>query len=422
MKKAIVIILLALAVIVVCVCFLLHKARVPAKEGICKLKFKTVGMDEGILALATRYVAAVTQKPSELKDLPKGVSDDCSYFLARLGGEDVPMIVDSHTDMSGRYVRWRHILYVDTDGDNCLAEEKGFVGKAQKTQRASPVGYYRFGPISVESDSTENRLKREFYVATRNGRSLKLYPTGCRVGKVRLGKNVYKVAFIDGNFDGRYDELFSPPVEDVRRAGCDSCVIHLNGDYRLDHVSYRLCELMPLSKMLKVEDNYYSINIASDGRALELKKVEPEFGTLDPGGADLELLAWSDIAHQLLSGSKQEWRLPAGKYTALSIELNQTDSSGSRLTFRSSPETGKLKDFEIRPGETTVFRIGPPFSIKTSAEQRGEIVLIGFGLQGQAGVLYDPGARKGRTTIPAPKFKIVDEAGKVVDSGQFEHG
>ena len=134
------------------------------------------------------------------------------------------------------------------------------------------------------------------------------------------------------------------------------------------------------------------------------------------------MLVWSDIAHQLLSGSKQEWQLPAGKYTALFKELNQPDSSGSRLTFRTSPETGKLKDFEIRPGETTVFRIGPPFSIKTSVEQSDGNALIAFELEGQSGVLYRPRVRKGRTTIPAPKFKIIDEAGKVVDSGQFEYG
>ena len=53
--------------------------------------------------------------------------------------------------------------------------------------------------------------------------------------------------------------------------------------------------------------------------------------------------------------------------------------------------------------------IGPPSSIKASIEQKDRNVLIEFALEGQAGVLYQLCVRKGKTTIPTPKFRIIDK-------------
>jgi len=312
------------------------------------------------------------------------------------------------------------VLYVDTDGDGRLSNEKTYTASPTDGQNHG----CRFGPIPLRFDTGDGKVQAEFYVMTRRGDYLGLYPTGYRAGKMRLGKKTYKVAVIDGNFDGQYDTIFSPPVEDFYRPGCDLFAIDRNGDGRL---TWEYSEVMPLSTMVRIpdysRDAYYNIEVATDGNCLELKKTEPQFGTLDLGGARVQCRLWSDASEQVLSGpGKEGWLLPAGRYTASPIEVTQVDASASRWIFRSSPETGKLKDFEIRPGEKTSFQLGAPFLIKTSAERRGDVVLIGFYLQGRAGELYSPGATKDRTTIPAPKFKIIDEVGKVLSSGQFEYG
>jgi len=414
MKKVILIIALVSALVMVSTCAKRQPSVEEAEEGQCTLEFTAVKSSESIPSLIRQYQFPITKKPSQLKDLPEGLSADCKYFIAKLADKDVPVILDSPENIHDS------VLYVDTDGDGHLLNEKCYAAKPTEERGVA----YRYGPILFEFDEAQSKVKTEFYVVTRRGRYLTFYPAGYQVGTIHLGKKSYKVAVIDGNFDGRYDKFFSPPVKDFYRPQCDLFAIDRNGDNKL---SWNHLEVMPVSRMVRLGRSryntvYYNISITADGSSLEFKKVEPEFGTLDLGGAHVQFQLWSDAARQMLSGPHQKtWQLPAGKYIASPIEFRHVDTSGYRWIFRSS-EVGSLKDFEIKPGETTAFRIGPPFSIKTSVQQRDGSALIGFNLEGQAGELYRPGARKGRATIPAPKFKIIDEAGKVIGSGQFEYG
>ncbi len=415
MRKVILVISLASAVVLVSTC---AKREPLAEEGICKLKFEAVEEHDRILALATQYLASGTEKPSELKNLPKGVTADYVYFLPKLAGRNTPAILSSYSNLK------QSVLYVDTNGDGHLSDEKGFGVRIIKRSEFKGEEY-RFGPISVECSDSGKKFETSFFAVTYHGQQLILYPEGYYTGMIRLGKKTYKVAVIDGNFDGRYDKVYSPPVESFYKPECDLFAINSTIDNKL---SWEHFEVMPLAKMLKLQnayfENYYSISIDADGSSLELEKVEPEFGTLDLGGAHILLQLWSDAARQILNDPPNtNWQLPAGRYVASPIELRHVDTSGNRWIFRSSREDlGKLKDFEIKPGQTTMFPIGPPFSIKTSVEQHGEFALIGFSLEGQSGEQYSPGARKGRATIPEPKFKIVDGAGKVLDSGRFKYG
>jgi hypothetical protein len=104
------------------------------------------------------------------------------------------------------------------------------------------------------------------------------------------------------------------------------------------------------------------------------------------------------------------------------MELYQADPAKGKLAFRTRGVGEKLTDFEIRPGQTLLFKVGPPFLIKTTATPRKESVRIGLRVEGQAGEEYYLGASRGKDTVREPQLKIVDESGKVVDSGQFEYG
>jgi hypothetical protein len=47
---------------------------------------------------------------------------------------------------------------------------------------------------------------------------------------------------------------------------------------------------------------------------------------------------------------------------------------------------------------------------------------IGLSVVGQGGETYSAGAQKDGALEPAPKFKILDESGKELASGQFQYG
>ncbi|MHC4241951.1 MAG: hypothetical protein ACYSU4_06075, partial [Planctomycetota bacterium] len=369
MKKVILVITLASAVVLVSTC-------AKQKEGRCKLRYQAVDTLESTIYYACTSMVRRTRKPAQIKDLPKNKSGRFSYYLAQIADREIPVVVDRT-----RRVR----LYMDTDGDGYLSDEKRFISKAVKRRLFGPVDHYKFGPITVEFDMPDGKYAKRIYVITRNSLDYRhICPADYRKGKVLLGQNIYDVAVVDGNFDGKYGKIFSPPIKIISRPRCDSFAIDLNRDGRLDFDYSFRSEIMPLAKMVRVGNSYYSINIDENGKSLELNKIQPGFGTLDLGNANVKLKLWSDAAQQFISNLKSNGPIPAGRYQALFIEWDQIDSERNAWTFTSSSyyDTGVLRDFEISKNEITSFEIGPPFQIKTTTRQSRDTVSIGFNLEG----------------------------------------
>jgi hypothetical protein len=356
-------------------------------------------------------------RPPELREVPPDAPKEPVYFTVRVGDRDIA----GTTYRSTR--SWTDVkLRLDTDGDGLLSDEQEYVGTWLSLFRLSRT--YQFGPVMTRQG--EIRPGGDvFYAQCSNGQWLTFYPAFYREGNVLLNGKAYKIALVDHDFDGRFNESFMPPAEDGRAPGCDVLAMDLDGDSEFGFGEAGESEIMPLSRLVRVNETYYGIQAAEDGSSVEFRRVTPQFGTLDFGGQDVDLRLWSDTAHLRLTGPGAKWRVPAGKYAVVSLELTETDSTGKRWTFKSSKastKTEKLGAFEVRPGESISFRVGPPFQIRTSMRKSGGNVLVGFELEGQAGELYKPGAEKAGKTVPEPEFKIVDASQRVVDSGRFKYG
>jgi len=83
---------------------------------------------------------------------------------------------------------------------------------------------------------------------------------------------------------------------------------------------------------------------------------------------------------------------------------------------------GQLSTIRVKNNETTVLKLGPPFQIKTKALYTGSKVSIDFNIIGKAGEHYRNSITQNNKIAPAPKLKIIDEAGNVLASGKFEYG
>ncbi len=103
----------------------------------------------------------------------------------------------------------------------------------------------------------------------------------------------------------------------------------------------------------------------------------------------------------------------------LSIAMKQ---NGDTWRLNSFGPWGRLAKIRVNNNETTVLKLGPPFTIKSRVAQRGTLVSVGFSVIGQAGEDYGIRVVKNSRRLPAPKVKIVDEAGKVLASGKFAYG
>jgi hypothetical protein len=362
--------------------------------------------NEPLANMARHWRDTTPDRPQALRDVPADMSKEPVYFTIHVGDEDVPGITYRSTDRSRQFK-----LCLDTNGNGVLSDEKQYVCTGLHKG-------YKFGPVWTQHGNINRAgaLYAEYYP----DRRLTYYPVLYRQGQVVLDGKAYKIALLDCDYDGKYNKSVVLPAKDYWKPECDVFAIDLNDNSKFD--SGRT-EIMPLSRLVKVNEQYYSIQVAEDGGIIEFHKSQPQFGALDVGARQADLSLLSDTAYQQLSGSAGKWTLPAGRYGVVSLELNEKDSESKQWTLKNkSAGSGKLGNFGIRPGESTSFQIGGPFQIKTTMERDGENIIIGFDLEGRAGELYAPCAMINNEKAPEPEFKIMDGSGQAVYSGRFKYG
>jgi len=388
--------------------------REPVQEGRCRLVRRKADPTSQLMGLAFQFMEPLEDKPESVRDLPAGFRRPC-YYEIRSEGRRVPLVVD----LAGRPT-----LCIDTDGDGILSEERCYTAENIKETRVSSRSW-RFGPISLVSAEDSHRADAKFYVKCHRtdapGR-LSTFAAFVRVGKLRLAGQTYRVALVDGDHDGLFNSVLSLPLDRPwRMPACDVFAVDWNRNGTFEISTFKQSEVVPLGRLVRVDDVYYAIDISPDGRTLELSQAEPQCGTLtiEPNDAVVELRLWSDAADQHLLQSRER-QLPVGKYKAIYAVIRRTDASGDVCTISSSLSSafthlGALEFFTIRPGETTSIRIGPPFVVRADVQKLASgTISIGAVLIGCAGERYD-----------APRrtfFKIVDEKGNVMAGDRFEYG
>ena len=380
-----------------------------------KLKTVPISRDNPTIYLGIQHHGTTTVRPPELREQPADAPKEPVYFVVQVGDKDVHGITYRSISPQ-RPVK----LYLDTDGDGLFSDEKEYVGTWLSIFQLTRT--YLFGPVSVRQGDTVTKAG-QFYAECSDGERITFRPAFYRRGQVILEDKSCEIALIDTDFNGKYNKYFAPPIAGGRDPQCDVLAIDLDGNSKLRYREPGISEIMPLSRLIKINSQYYSMDVAEDGSTIKFRKGKPQFGTLSLEGKQAKLALWSDAGHQRISGSNGRWLLPAGKYSAVELELTEPDSAGNKWTFdtiKSRAWAGELGDFEIRPGQTTSIRIGPPFQVRTFMKDADRNALVGFHLEGQAGELYVPGAKKNGIEVPVPQFKIVSLAGQTVHSGQFE--
>lgn len=379
-----------------------------------RLEFTSTNGGGRMSYLASNRSETTSVRPPDLREAPADAPAEPAYFRVRVGDRDI----HGATYRSVRDARFVK-LFLDTNGDGRFSDEREYLGSWMRMIRITMT--YYFGPVATQHGDIGIEAG-SFVAQCSNGKWLVFYPAIYREGQVLLDGKIYKIALVDNDFDGKYNRFFVPPAKSSREPGSDAFAIDLDGDSKFNYRQPCESELMPLSRLVKINDTYYSIDVAENGSIVEFRKATPQFGQIDFGGEEVYARLWSDIAPQWLKGAGKN-SVPAGRYGAVVMELAKKDSSGDKVVFTTDKGgAGQFGDFEVKPGQVTSFQFGPPFQIKTSMERSGENVFVSFGLQGRAGELYKPGATINGKEVPEPAFRIIDESGKVVHSGRFEYG
>lgn len=390
--------------------------------------------NDPLAGLTCRLTVMTPQAPSSLSGMPEGLTGQVSVCTVRLGERArlSPLLFAPSPPVK---------LYIDKDADKDFSDETPVSGTpvtlgadtlesqqfaAMKQRPGDALHVYDFGPLLVPvttaAAKAEVKCRVLAAVADSGEHALLLRYDGVRGGEVRVGEHAYRVVVADADCDGRFDGTVSVPVSGP---SFDAFGIDLNGNgaFDMNLQSEDIPELMPLPKMLCLNGSYYGIQVAPDGSAIALEKVEPKLGTLEVATPGVELVVLGDCGYQRLGGGEGKWRLPAGVYMLLQIGLKATDQAGDSWTLTGRGASKELQEFRIAENEaTTLPAVGPPFTSRAITASMGDTLLIIFSLVGKANEGYSPGAVKNGKQLLPPKFEITDESGKVVLADTFQYG
>jgi hypothetical protein len=388
-------------------------------EGQFPLKKIAISGQPPLVAMyAQRFLEREQRKPSTVKSVPK-LSANAAYYIAEFGDKKVVMLFDSGSEYK---------LYVDTDLDGDLAEETPFTSARQAQKRsmleiltggggASPSQPAKFGPLSLPLGDGGAEVEFNVQVMNQYGYAY-LFPASYRSGQVEIDGKGYEVNLIDSSYDGRYDSAFAAGSP----FGADWFAIDLDRNGRMMESRSGPSEVIPLPRMVRVGDAYYSLDVVPDGSAIRVAEVQPKYGAIDLASKDLSLTLWSDSGCHVLTGAEKPQQVPAGRYRTMAIVLSGKDDKGVTWTCQSAGDTGSLSDFQLAAGETREIKAGEPLRPNISISGPPGTAYFAFSLTGQAGEQYAAGAERNGRRQGAPTFKVTDEAGKVLLSAAFEYG
>ena len=355
------------------------------------------------------YIEFKEEKPSDLKAMPKGISDKLAYCQHQIEGKPLIFILDSGGEKAK--------LYIDTDMDGDLSDEKPKTGKPGLENEGETNFDKVTIKVKVDGKETEINIIPKVRIYENRG-YLFLKPGSVRVGKAKLGDKTYMVGLADSDIDGRYDSFMKGDWGDSDMMGID-----LDRDGSIVRSYDNKSEVSPLMKMVKVDDSYYEVDIATDGSSIEFKKAK-KFGTLDiksPELVSLGLLSTNGFFR--LNKGEGGWQVPVGTYQTIYLALIKKDKDGIEWTLDGSRYgSEKLKALEIVEGKTTTISAGLPLVMKPDVQVNNETVAINCNVIGKAGERYGGGASKNGKTQPAPTFKIVDKDGKEIVSDSLKYG
>jgi len=123
----------------------------------------------------------------------------------------------------------------------------------------------------------------------------------------------------------------------------------------------------------------------------------------------------------VLRSASQPVAVPARAYRPIYLTLTG-ERDGETWKASSWGPWGKLDRVQIARGRATDIELGAPLLIKPEVTVYPGQVRVALRLLGCAGEQYSNAILRNNQRIPGPPVKIIDEAGTVLASGQFQFG
>ena len=299
-----------------------------------------------------------------------------------------------------------------------------------------------------------------------------------RVGEITLDGKKHRIALVDGNSNGRFDDAVKVPD---KAEAPDGEIEPMPGDALLvdpqnakppkDFFGEPVADYQQwVSKLARIDDRFYDLKVAPAGDQITLTPSSVPLGYLASPNEGLTAAMWSDAGFlQFVKGKSKPVAVPEGRWrlTSYTIETKEEKKPAgkekpaaekkdaekeppktsllgaiARVAFGVSgpddePRMGpagysmvnaqavkECKPVTVRKGQTVTLPFGPPYRPVVTASHgvlASGHASLSFSLVGSGGETVNYMLVDGRRR-PAPEFTISTVKGEVVQEGRFEYG
>jgi len=411
-------ILLVIGAAAVCTsCAMLRPAPRPS---VWKLDYKLLDEHGSTFSFVDgRTVPLSTYPPETLERTPILLSEHPLYGVLELGGAEAAPRVFVLDESKGRGSGY-DTLSIDANLNQDLSDDPTL---AETSNWSNPQP--AFSPVEIPVDYAGHSQPYHIRIPSPGMTGgLHLSTAGYCEGDVKFGDKTYRVAVIDDNCNGLFNDVYTVPDSGIRQGDvygpCDTMMIDLDGDGALGKDWYDTMELYHVGKYVSFGTECYEMSIAPDGRTVTVKATDVPCGylTTKHDGFWAELVGddgWLKLV------DAHETKVPAGTYQFSWCRFERKDDSGVVWSIIGVGDWSHPA-IEVHEGRNQKLVFGPPLIAEITAGRNGNQFSFVLHVKGQGGATF-PAENFQRAGIlaPAPRFEVRNEKGKVVALGSFAY-
>jgi len=339
-------------------------------------------------------------RPPELKTPPPNLSG--KPFFGRVLGKRL-VVLDRGRPNSSVY----DLLWLDRNKDGRLSDDERFELKLAHQG-------YRGATVSLEFDGAILQIFTVLARVTSDMAFVQVLNAGYYSGDVAFGDKAYRVALVDRNANGLFNDATKDGVHG------DLVLIDQNGDGRFDARRRESQDLFYVGKYVRVDGKFWRVVVAPDGAEIGVERAEPAMGRLQLDEKDVAIVIVGQEGRYCLSRETdgELFETPAGSYELESVFIRRETRDGRHWTLKS--REGR-KPFSVVENQTTKVNVGDPLVAVAMADRGGGAIRFNFDLLGEDGLSYQV-LVDGSLGTAMPRLELKAKDGSWRKEHAFQYG